>query len=344
MLADNNINGIFMNVNGGGFLSFNNGAGIGIQDNSALDWTGTCWGSLSNVSSGAARRLSSIGPGVGTGGVNVADTNGYAVNPSTIFLGSWNGGFTFGGFIAQLAVIKNNQLANKIIPPAAFTGTNGWWWNADATNSKIGFGNVLQIERTQPWTVVAAICCMFAQGGGHNGVTGIVFTNVLAASPFTGYELWVDGNAKLTVRIINDAATNLIDVNGGTNLADGRWHVVAATYDGFDGVAEAKTVVSDTLTASIVSSAGQTYQIGNQQGLSFGSIGAIGLFRQYNVVKPLSFIQQFKINFTLPTSSNDATCVLAPSLSEGSSSTTTADLSASGFTGTMSSSAVWLRG
>jgi hypothetical protein len=269
-----------------------------------------------------------------------------------VFLGSWNGGFTFQGYIAQLAVLKNIVLADRVIPPAAFAGINGFWWNGDLTGSKISYGNVLQNEYTQPFTAIAAVCRFAAAGGGHNGVSGIIFTNVTAGTPFPGHEFWIDGNGKLTTRIINNASTALIDVNGSTFLADGKWHVVAMIYDGsgraagvnlhLDGVAETMTTVADTLGGQSIVSAGQNYMIGNQQSENFAMLGAIGLSRQYNVVKSQAFIQQFKINQLIP--AIDFSCVLAPKLNEGGSNTTTGDLSASGLTGTLSSASVWLRG
>ncbi len=359
MLADDHTNGIFMNAASGGFLTWNQAAGSALQDSAGFDWTKTCWGSLSTNGS-TFRRLSSLGPGAGTTGAtgnHLADANGYA-SPATIFLGSWNSGFTFQGFIAQLAVCKNNPLADRVIPPAAFTGTNGWWWNGDAANSRITYGNVLAYEYTQPWTLVAAICCFAAAGGGHAGVSGIVFTNVTgpgnAAQP--GYEFWPDGNGHMTIRVIHVANTAWIDVNGGTFIADGKWRVVAASYDGsgraagckiyVDGMPETITVNADSLGGgSIISTYGANpngYVIGNQQGQSFGNIGAIGLFRQFNRVLSQSEIQKYKINMTLPPI--DSSCVLAPALNEGGSSTTTADLSASGLTGTLNSASCWLRG
>ena len=353
MLSDDHTNGLFMNGTSAGFLTFNNGASSGLQDASGLDWTRTNWGFLSNAS--GIRRLTSLGPGAsttGAAGAHLADANSYA-SPNTIFLGSWNNGFTFGGEIAQLAVFKNNTFADKVISPAAFTGTNGWWWNGDIANSKITYGNVLQYEYTQPWTVIVAFLLLNTAGGGHNGVSGILFTNVTAGTPFPGYEFWIDGNGNLTVRIISNTNTALIDVHGGTNVADGKWHVGVATNNGsglasgvqiyLDGVAETMTAVADTLGGNSIVSAGQNYLIGNQQNQpNLAMEGAIGLFRQFNAVKPLSYIQQYKINWLIPPI--DSSCVLAPALSEGGSSTTTADLSASGLTGTLNSSSCWLRG
>lgn len=351
MLSDNNTNGIFMNNNSAGFLTFNNGLASGLQDNTELDWQLTCHGVISSHPS-TIRRLSSMGPGattVGATGFQTSDTNGYA-SPTAIDIGYWNGAFEFGGYISQLAVFNAVQLPAAIIPPPGFVAATGLWWDGDQNNFGIVYGDVLDYEYTQPWTAIAAVCLLGCPNSNHNGVSGLIFTNVTAGTPFTGYEMWVDGNGFLTVRIINTTLTSFIDLHGSTFLPDGKWHVVAGSYDGsglaagvklyVDGVAETITILSDNLTGSIIAS-GQVYIVGNQQAQPYGFQGAIGLFRQYNVVKPQSFIANFQINMTLPPI--DGTCVLAPKMTEGGTSTTTADASSSGLTGTLSADTYWLR-
>ena len=184
---------------------------------------------------------------------------------------------------------------------------NGWWW-AGSTGAGISYGNVFQYEYTQPWTVIAAVLLLTNVGGGSTGVTGIIFSNVPDASPYPGYELWIDGNGAAHVRLINAFSTMYIGKYGSTNLADGRWHVVAATYDGsglaagvniyVDGVLETMTVESDTLGGNSIKSTilghSNFYFIGNRSPSTdsgTGEIGtealpgAIGLFRQFNTVK-----------------------------------------------------------
>jgi hypothetical protein len=193
-------------------------------------------------------------------------------------------------------------LAFKIGDPMnAWVTTDGYASNGcfNATDAPSGFvcGNVLQYERTQPWTVMAAIK-MFAKPPEAN----IIFTNVLAGKPYSGYEFWVDWSGFLHVRIINNIADNYIGKVGTTNVCDSTWHFVAATYDGsslaagvhiyLDGVLQPMMTESDSLTGSIVAP-GQQMLIGNQNGRSstFYARGYIDEFSIHNVVRSASYIK-----------------------------------------------------
>ncbi|MBV9875984.1 MAG: LamG domain-containing protein [Verrucomicrobia bacterium] len=187
-------------------------------------------------------------------------------------------------------------------PISAWVTTDGYGGNGcfDATDPPSGFvcGNVLPYERTQPWTVMAAIKMLSKP---PSGKANIIFTNVLAGEPYSGYEFWVDSNGFLHVRIISDIANNYIGKVGTTNVCDSRWHFVAETYDGsssaagvniyLDGVLQAMTTESDTLTGSIVA-AGQQMLIGNQNGRSstYFARGYIDEFSIHNVVRSAGYI------------------------------------------------------
>jgi Concanavalin A-like lectin/glucanases superfamily len=187
-------------------------------------------------------------------------------------------------------------------PMNAWVTTDGYVTNGcfNATDAPSGFvcGNVLQYERTQPWTVMAAIK-MFSKP--PSGEANIIFTNVLAGLPYSGYEFWVDPNGFLHVRMINDIANNYLGKVGTTNVCDSNWHFVAATYDGsslaagvniyLDGVLQPMTTESNTLTGSIVAP-GQQMLIGNQNGRSstFYARGYIDEFSIHNVVRSASYI------------------------------------------------------
>jgi hypothetical protein len=185
-------------------------------------------------------------------------------------------------------------------PMNAWVTTDGYAANGcfNATDAPSGFvcGNVLQYERTQPWTAMAAIK-MFSKPPEAN----IIFTNVLAGKPYSGYEFWVDWNGFLHVRIINNIANNYIGKVGTTNVCDSTWHFVAATYDGsssaagvniyLDGVLQPMTTESNSLTGSIVAP-GQQMLIGNQNGRSstFYARGYIDEFSIHNVVRSAGYI------------------------------------------------------
>jgi hypothetical protein len=184
----------------------------------------------------------------------------------------------------------------------------------DAIDPPSGFvcGNVLQYERTQPWTVMAAIK-MFAKPPA--GQANIIFTNILAGKPYSGYEFWVDSNGFLRVRIINNIANNYIGKVGTTNVCDGRWHFVAATYDGsssatgvniyLDRALQAMTTESNTLTGSILAP-GQQMLIGNQNGRSstYFARGYIDEFSIHNVVRSASYIAAISPTNLPPIDSN----------------------------------------
>jgi hypothetical protein len=133
------------------------------------------------------------------------------------------------------------------------------------------------------------------------GKANIIFTNVLAGEPYSGYEFWVDSSGFLHVRIINNIANNYIGKVGTTNVCDSTWHFVAATYDGsssaagvkiyLDGVLQPMTTESNSLTGSIVAP-GQQMLIGNQNGRSstFYARGYIDEFSIHNVVRSAGYI------------------------------------------------------
>ena len=202
----------------------------------------------------------------------------------------------------------------------------------------------MQYERTQPWTFISAINIAGATGG-----IPIVFSNVNAAPAYTGYEVFVY-NGLLRARIIsNFGAANYLDVQGSTNLLDRKWHVVAASYDGsstaagvklyVDGNAEFMTTIKDALSGTIVNS--NPFYIGNQSGYtaSYQLNGGMGYFTLSNVVRSSAYIGEYSTSASIPPV--DASTALSYSFGEGAG-TTTADASANGYTGTLSSASMWL--
>jgi YD repeat-containing protein len=77
------------------------------------------------------------------------------------------------------------------------------------------------------------------------------------ATPFRGWNVILNAG-KLQFQLISTWSTNAISVQGATNLANGAWHHVAATYDGssqasgvdlyVDGVRETATTLVDSLS------------------------------------------------------------------------------------------------
>lgn len=236
-------------------------------------------------------------------------------------LGYWplNDGGGNGSITAADISTNANNGALYDIDGHAFDPRNPWLSPAssyagnsalDATTG-VGFevGNVLEYERTQPWTVMVAIKLFTKCPAGG---ASVIFSNVPATGPnYPGYELWVDQNGKLRVRIISSIVNNYIGLIGNTNVVDSTWHFVAATYDGsskaagvkiyLDGVPQTLSVESDTLTASIVAS-GQSIIIGNQAGrsITFQARGYIDEFSISDVVRSAAYIAAHSTPSSLP--------------------------------------------
>jgi hypothetical protein len=216
-------------------------------------------------------------------------------------------------------------------------------------NEYINFGNVLAYERTQPWTVFAAIQ-MYGMAPGNPGAT-VVHTNVPGSgSAYPGYENWIDQNGHWRVRITSNIGTlNYLSVIGSTNLADGKKHMVAVTYDGsssvagvkvyIDGVAETLATEQNTLTASIIG-AGQSYYIGNQQGiLGYNLRGMLSFFQLDNLVRSQGYISAY-INGAIPPN-DGANTAMRLLLNEGTG-TTINDTASVPHNGVLTSATMWV--
>ena len=216
-----------------------------------------------------------------------------------------------------------------------------------SSGQDINAGSVLAYDRNQPWTVMATV--NVAQDPTE---AAIIFTNV-NASPYPGYELWIDPSGLLRVRIIsNFQGNNYIDVQGSIVVTDGRWHDVAATYDGSgsasgvkiyeDGVLDtgAKLVVN-SLTGSIVSPTDGPLIIGNQTGWPFALNGSLDQFSISNEVRSAAYIAQY--SWPGSAAPVDANMALDYNFNEDAG-TVAHDLSSSGHAGTLSSSSMWTAG
>lgn len=190
---------------------------------------------------------------------------------------------------------------------AANSNASGVWSFADGDisfDASVAYrefvaGDVLSFERTNSWTVIAQIK-MFQKPPLPNGAN-VIFTNVTVGQPFPGYELWVDVQGHLHVRIIHAILGNFIGKAGTTDVCDSKWHVVAYTYDGsskasgvkiyLDGKLEQMTVESDTLSGSI-DSAGQNLCVGNQQGREdrYYARALIGDFSIHDVIRSVPYL------------------------------------------------------
>ena len=217
-------------------------------------------------------------------------------------------------------------------------------WVQFSATDYASVGNVLDYERTQPWTVFAAV--QLYSGGLQPQV---IFSNVPAGgSAFAGYELWVDQAGRLRCRIIHDyEGGDYLDVHGSTNLWDGKKHFLAATYDGssrvagikfyIDGKPERVTTVLDKLTGSIIAPR-QSFFIGAQNG-GASLLGMLGHFQIDNVVRSPSYIASHSAPSSLPPI--DANTVISIPFAEGSG-TVAHDASGNKRNATLSSASLWV--
>ena len=200
-------------------------------------------------------------------------------------------------------------------------------------------GAVLRFERDRPWTCITR----FAIKNPHKVNYGnVVFTNV-GDPPYTGYELWIEpGAGKPRVKIMhshNDG--EMIQVTGSTNITDGKFHVVAASYDGsstaagvkiyVDGVKETTTTEYDYLNGTIVTGS-SLFVIGNQipPGHLFQLDGPMSFFALSTVVRDAAYIAAHATDDTRP--GVDADTALYYDFTEGSGTILT-DKSANALTG-----------
>ena len=215
-----------------------------------------------------------------------------------------------------------------------------------ASSDKVDCGNILQFERTQPWTCFAAM-----QIHSSNGQPQIIFTNVLSAAPLTGYELWVEGVLNvLVVRLINDyGGGKYIDVIGSTNVIDGKPHFVAATYDGsstaagvrlyVDGVPETLTTRLDTLGALSIVASGQKMCLGWQQPSGTTMFGCLGRVQIDKVVRSPAYVAAYATPSSPPPI--DANTGMCFPLTEGVG-TTVHDTTSNAYPATLSSASIWV--
>ena len=217
------------------------------------------------------------------------------------------------------------------------------------TNQYCSIGAHLNYERTQAWTMYCWINVVAAPGTGD---ASILFSNVNAGPAYRGYEVWINDQGHLHVRVINNfGGPNYLGVDTTTSVCDGAWHQVTVTYDGssaaagvkfyVDGTLQTKnTPESDNLSATIVS-AGDVFRIGNQTGITgtYFLNGSMDEFKMFNIAKDQTWVTAHKDRDTIPLAS-DTDCVLSLAFDEGTG-TTVDDASASGFDGTLQSSTQW---
>lgn len=313
---------------------------------------------ITRTSGAMAFFLQNVADGTATGHGNIA-------SGATVFIGSdaAGTGTKLNGLISEIALYSRALSAgeraaiaadhvsyygvkNPVAPAAAFKGASGLKFIA---SSYVNTGATLLYERTQPFTILAAVYLTGRPNIALNGAM-LIFCNV-GGSPFPGYELWYDWTGNLRSRIIHDQpGLNSIDVVGSLSSIDAGWHVVGMTYAGnalasgvkffIDGVKDQNTrAITDNLTGSSIGTSGR---IGNQAGFesTFYMRGAVDELQIHNVERSEAYMAAHMAAATYPTLP-DANIQGYWKFDEGSG-TSAADSSTNGFAGTLTGSPVWL--
>jgi hypothetical protein len=282
----------------------------------------------------------------------------YAKNFSAVTtaqFGSYNGGSLWPGRIRSIAIytgkLSDQYLKNMAWPGRwnkPFNGSTGVG-SFNSTSSYINAGNTLAsyFKSATPWS------CVVGHIGGASGAIKVLFTNVQASGPpWYGHEFYINaGTGKLRTSIFSNwaggaASTNLIQVEGTTNVNDNNWHVLGTTYDGsglaagvkmyVDGVPETTVTTFDNLTGASDTIIGPL-EVGGQ----FGGFCAdyIWFFALSNIARSAAYFAN--INATRVRPSPDANTLVQYDFREGSGSST-ADRSANGYNGTFVGALPWL--
>ena len=220
-------------------------------------------------------------------------------------------------------------------------------------NDLLSFGNILQKDQgaAGKWTAFGAI-----QIFGQNINAEVLFTNASPSPAFTCYELWVDPQGQLRVRLINHFGNNLyLDVMGATpSLIDGKKHLIAASYDGTspatlasikiycDGAPLTASLVSNTLGSNSIVASGQNFTVGNQQPGGPNLCGPVSFFQLDNIVRNAAYIANYYPGSPTPLPPLDgANTDMRLTFSEGSG-TAVHDTSSHAFVGTLSAAGLWV--
>jgi len=261
-------------------------------------------------------------------------------------LGSYNGGSLWPGRIRTVA-IYTGQLSNQYLKNISWPGVWNKPFNGNtgvgsfgSSGADIDAGATLAsyFKSATPWSMVC----------GHNSSAAsslkVLFTNVHnGGAPWYGHEAYINTTGKMRVSIFSNwaggaASTNLIQVEGSTNLFDTKWHVIGVSYDGsqvaagikiyVDGVAETLTYTFDNLTGASDTSIG-TFNVGGQYN-NF-CCDYMDFFAMSKIARSAAYFAAISATRTRP--SVDANTLVQYEFSEGSG-TTTADHSGNGYNGT----------
>jgi hypothetical protein len=347
---------------GSRFGSFwSSGTGTFAIDNQSLTTSSPTRFVVTRTSGATAFYVNGVATATAPGTNNSAPTIGLSVcsNPTSNIDGV-GGTAPFNGAISEVYAYKtalsannlalNDRAENNFFKTRAntpFLGRSAITIGGNETGGQaVTVGtNVFQYERTQAWTMTAAIK-MYAPPP----LASIIFSNVALQTGYPGYEVWIDTSCFVHVRLINDVYTNMLGVIGSVNLCDGNWHFVGVTYDGTSraagvhiyedcGADPAPTIEVDNLTASIKGTT-NIFLIGTQTGFpDFDFRGVIDEFGLDNTNHSAAYMESHCTAAKPPSPTAPYTAVYYHF--DDDTGITATDASGNGHTATLTSSTQW---
>jgi Alpha-L-arabinofuranosidase B, catalytic len=284
----------------------------------------------------------------------VAITGSGALNMGTASVGN---SFYWPGHIGELILFNADAETDLAMIRPSITS---WWTSKDpdpetrgikgVSGQFINAGQILQYERTQPWSVTFSMLEPKLAQTNH----AIILCNVSTAPAFKGWELMINSSGRPAVRIINNiAGPNFVGVAGDYYVYDGSPHMVTVTYDGSSTAAGVKFYVDGTLVANVIESGGDTLTgtileagaemyVANQKNYEttfwMNGISLFGL-QVANVVRDATWAATYTSDSAFPTP--DSNAVLSYRFNERTGLSVHDD-SASGFNGTLSNASLWI--
>ena len=144
---------------------------------------------------------------------------------------------------------------------------------AAASSQYVAMGNNIAFDRTDPFTLSIWIK--------PNTLTGAMMSKLKIGAPYTGYSLGLDPTGSLRWQFINAFGSNYLQLMSAPNIVTGSWQHVAVTSNGgtaattslyINGVAQSISTVSDTLSASALTTDGFNISNDNNSGFFDGHL------------------------------------------------------------------------
>ena len=178
-------------------------------------------------------------------------------------------------------------------------------FNEGSTDEYVTCGNIASFERTDSFSIE----CWVKILGSPLSSNIEVFTKHDAV--YKGWQLQISGDYAL-INIAN-SGSNRIRVHGSTNMKDGNWHHVIATYDGsstaagvriyVDGSLETMTVLQNNLTLTVLNAGNVHMSVNNANHYVNGYLDELVIYDTEITSTDVSFRWNSgngRENFTLP--------------------------------------------